>query len=84
MFSSKFAIKEVIMQEQLIILTRYAILVLCSAVGVGVGASVVTHNTVTAFRVGLLFAFAACVVIGATWLIANLLGGNRRSKVPLG
>jgi hypothetical protein len=65
-------------------LTRYAILVLCSAVGVGVGASVVTHDLVTAFRVGLLFAFAACVVIGATWLIAILLGSNKRSKVTLG
>lgn len=72
------------MLKQPNILTRYAILVLCSAVGVDVGASVVTHNPVTAIRVGLLFSFSACIVIGATWLIAVMLGGKRGSKVPLG
>ena len=84
MFSSERKTREEIIQKQPNILSRYAILVLCPTIGVGVGASVVTHNNVTAFRVGLLFAFAACVVIGATWLIANLLGGNKHSKVPLG
>lgn len=84
MFSSERTPKEVTMQKQSSVLTRYAILVLCSAVGVGVEASVVTHNPVTAIRVGLLFAFAACVVIGATWLLAVMLGFKRLSKTPLG
>lgn len=84
MFSTKRTTKEVIMQKQPNILTRYAIHVLFSALGVGVGATVVTHNPVTAFRVGLLFAFAACIVMGATWLIAVMLGGKRGSRVPFG